>query len=429
MAASIIKDYAEFSGQSESEIVDKVMNFKEFTMEDFNNSDSQFDFYHTSKTYIYDLLGAHPDMDGPIKKINMFLPGVLDYIKQHPGNKFLEFGGGIGDICQTVASWGKDVTYVDIASHITDFALWRFKKYNVELNVQIIPQESFELLDTYDFIYQDAVLEHLTPAQQTSYTAQLARHLNEDGVFVMIVDLVGESEDMPMHFNVDIVQVHNELDKEGLTCYYGRNQFASVWMKHTENKGSEKMREYNSVDGWFSECDVRDYRAIASKYPGGNFVEIGCWKGRSLSSVMPELLNSGYQKIYAVDHWLGSENERSGPHLEATQHDIFPIFKQNLAECGFDGKYIPVRMPSLEAAPHFQNEFFDVVFIDANHTYEEVRKDVLAWLPKVKKGGTLCGHDGSDPNVVRALNETLGDKWSLVGTEGGTTAMVWSHTK
>jgi phospholipid N-methyltransferase len=231
MSGSIVHDYAEFSQQSVNDIVNKIVKFQELSIEDFKNSDSQFDFYANSKNYIYDLLGGHPDMDGPIQKINKFLPGVLDYIKEHPGKKFLELGGGIGDICHTISSWGKEVTYMDIESHITEFARWRFKKYNVDVNMKIIPQDSFELTETYDFIYQDAVLEHLTPVQQVSYTSKLAKNLNLNGVFVMVVDLSGESENMPMHYNVDIVKVHKAIIDEGLTCYYGLNTFASVWMR------------------------------------------------------------------------------------------------------------------------------------------------------------------------------------------------------
>jgi SAM-dependent methyltransferase len=233
MSGSIVHDYAEFSQQSVEDIVNKIVNFQELSIEDFKNSESQFDFYANSKNYIYDLLGGHPDMSGPIQKINKFLPGVLDYIKNHPGETFLELGGGIGDICQIISSWGKKVTYMDIESHITEFARWRFKKYNVDVTMKIIPQDSLQLTETYDFIYQDAVLEHLTPEQQVSYSAELARYLNPDGVFVMIVDLSGESENMPMHYNVDIVRVHKAISQEGLTCYHGLNTFASVWMRTT----------------------------------------------------------------------------------------------------------------------------------------------------------------------------------------------------
>lgn len=232
----LVHDYSEFSGISVDTIVDRIINFRNLNVEDFNEKGSHHDFYSQSKTYIYDLLSAHSDMKGPKTKINNFLPGVLDYIREHPGKKFLEFGGGIGDICQLMVEWGgKDVTYVDIDTHISEFAQWRFKKYSIPMTVNIIPQDSFELKENYDFIYQDAVLEHLTPEQQISYTKELASHITEGGVFVMIVDLSGEADDMPMHYNVNINTVHDTISTEGLQCHYGLYQFASVWTKPQTN--------------------------------------------------------------------------------------------------------------------------------------------------------------------------------------------------
>ncbi len=53
----------------------------------------------------------------------------------------------------------------------------------------------------------------------------------------------------------------------------------------------------------------------------------------------------------------------------------------------------------------------DVCWIDAGHTEEEVDADIKAWLPKVKKGGIISGHDYL-PNtwmgVVAAVDKTFG---------------------
>jgi 2-polyprenyl-3-methyl-5-hydroxy-6-metoxy-1,4-benzoquinol methylase len=229
---SIVQDYAEFSGQDIYDIFEKMNTFHELNTADFVVRGDVHKFYEDSNTYIYDLLTAHADLGGVANKLNKFIGGFMHNIKTHPGKKFLEFGGGIGDFCQIMATWGeKDVTYIDIQSHTTDFARWRFAKYNVPVKVQIIPQEDFELTDTYDIIFQDAVLEHLPPAKQLSYTRKLCEAVQPNGLFIMIVDLSGENPDMPMHYNVNINLVHDVIKECGFENNVGFGQFASVWTK------------------------------------------------------------------------------------------------------------------------------------------------------------------------------------------------------
>lgn len=57
----------------------------------------------------------------------------------------------------------------------------------------------------------------------------------------------------------------------------------------------------------------------------------------------------------------------------------------------------------------FEDGWFDYVYIDSDHTYEAVKKDIELWWPKVKEGGILAGHDYNTFNklygVVTAVNE------------------------
>jgi hypothetical protein len=91
----------------------------------------------------------------------------------------------------------------------------------------------------------------------------------------------------------------------------------------------------------------------------------------------------------------------------AKQEDILEIFKQNTKE--FKNLKI-VQKESLEAAKDVLDSSIDFIFIDAGHTYEEVKADILAWLPKVKPGGMLAGDDYL-PNtwmgVVQAVDELV----------------------
>lgn len=64
-----------------------------------------------------------------------------------------------------------------------------------------------------------------------------------------------------------------------------------------------------------------------------------------------------------------------------------------------------VRKSSLEGAALYPDNYFDWVYVDANHLYDPVMEDLKAWYPKVKKGGYLCGHDYSDAPRILAKGD------------------------
>jgi predicted O-methyltransferase YrrM len=49
----------------------------------------------------------------------------------------------------------------------------------------------------------------------------------------------------------------------------------------------------------------------------------------------------------------------------------------------------------------------DLVFIDANHGYEFVKKDIIKYTPKLKPTGLLTGHDIDYPGVNKAVREMI----------------------
>lgn len=68
--------------------------------------------------------------------------------------------------------------------------------------------------------------------------------------------------------------------------------------------------------------------------------------------------------------------------------------------------------------PHGQ---FDMIFLDANHTYESVKQDIEMWYPRVKTGGVFATHDyghGDFPGVKSAVDEVLGPMPNVVVTLG-----------
>ena len=72
---------------------------------------------------------------------------------------------------------------------------------------------------------------------------------------------------------------------------------------------------------------------------------------------------------------------------------------------------------SYEISNLFKDNAYDFIYIDADHKYESVIKDVELYLPKLKKGGIIGGHDYcpySWPDVIKAVDESIGEPDSVV---------------
>lgn len=132
-----------------------------------------------------------------------------------------------------------------------------------------------------------------------------------------------------------------------------------------------------------------------------SIAEIGSWKGRSTHA----LLSGCKGTVTAIDHFMGSSDVKDGTH--GIQDDsVFEQFKKNTAGVG----HLEVnRKSSLEAAKDYEGKSFDMVFIDAGHTYDEVVADIRAWKDKARF--VLSGHDYAKewPEVMKAVNDELGE--------------------
>lgn len=73
-----------------------------------------------------------------------------------------------------------------------------------------------------------------------------------------------------------------------------------------------------------------------------------------------------------------------------------------------------IQLTSDRATPIWKPEEFDFVWIDGDHSYEQVKRDIQNYLPFVKKGGFIGGHDFGPTacgcGVIMAVNEIFGNK-------------------
>ena len=115
-------------------------------------------------------------------------------------------------------------------------------------------------------------------------------------------------------------------------------------------------------------------------------VEVGTFKGEFSKTI----LSQWHGKLYMVDVWNKIEN-----YDDKNNHDhtvgIYNECIKNTSE--FYERSFMLRMTSEEGSKLFQNNSLDFVYIDANHSYDGFMADLNFWVPKVKPGGLISGHD------------------------------------
>ena len=153
--------------------------------------------------------------------------------------------------------------------------------------------------------------------------------------------------------------------------------------------------KFDGIEGYFTWPML--YTDMVRKFPNDSvFVELGVFKGRSLYFLLDQIKKQNKSiKVTGIDFYKAlseyTYNETIANLSEFTNYDI-------------------LNMDSVVASGMFEDNSVDFIFIDAGHTYEEVFSDIVAWLPKMKKGSIMAGHDynatnkpGGYPGVQRAV--------------------------
>lgn len=133
-------------------------------------------------------------------------------------------------------------------------------------------------------------------------------------------------------------------------------------------------------------------------------IEIGCYAGESTQA----LVNSGaFKKFYCIDPWeMGYDpaDIAGDEHIFEAEQVFDSRFKDNPA-------VIKIKKKSHDAVGMFEDESIDFIYIDGNHQYQAVKQDLEDYVPKIKQGGIIAGHDylyKPMPGVTKAVDEFFG---------------------
>jgi len=162
-----------------------------------------------------------------------------------------------------------------------------------------------------------------------------------------------------------------------------------------------------TIGGWMSEKELLWLATQAQKYR--RIVEFGSYFGRSTRALADNLMEDG--EIWAIDPWGGNYYLESGEVLKTVDTYVMPYFLQNLQDHIIMNRVIPVRGFSYSFKCPYYDSLMDMVFIDGDHRYNTVKRDINKGLELLRTGGMLCGHDYDHvlwTGVKKAVDELLG---------------------
>jgi len=157
-------------------------------------------------------------------------------------------------------------------------------------------------------------------------------------------------------------------------------------------------------------------------------VEIGVLYGGFAEEII-RIINP--RELVLVDPFTQSDSRygKDGLHTAySTETDYQELIRKFDGEI-MSGRVKVVRLFSYHAVEHLVDSDYDFIYIDASHLYHDVKRDLNDWLPKLKRGGVIAGHDYVDYpefGVIKAVDEFIeehGFEMTIFNTEGGDWAL------
>ena len=153
----------------------------------------------------------------------------------------------------------------------------------------------------------------------------------------------------------------------------------------------------------------RIWKPFMEKYDCQIICEVGVQEGRNFFL----MIEHNPKLAVAIDPW--KDDGVVSRNASLYEQENLDNQYESIVALSKEKKFVKVlRKYSFEAVNDFADNYFDMVYIDADHTYEAVLKDIKDWYPKVKRGRFLVGDDyinvkklksGLRFGVIKAVNE------------------------
>lgn len=142
---------------------------------------------------------------------------------------------------------------------------------------------------------------------------------------------------------------------------------------------------YRLADNWYNNVNVNEHKSRPI-----NYLEIGTFYGGNLLSVANSYGAHPDSKLYCIDPW---EDYEEYPEYKGKQEYTYNTFIKNVEKSGVNDKIVVKRGYSNTVIPTFEDNFFDIIYIDGNHEPDYVLEDAVLSFRKLKIGGFMIFDD------------------------------------
>ncbi|WP_075352589.1 class I SAM-dependent methyltransferase [Algoriphagus marinus] len=164
-------------------------------------------------------------------------------------------------------------------------------------------------------------------------------------------------------------------------------------IKENNKKASSQIPKFNLEKKLIANAQLLLNREeLLKKMPKSSIVaELGVDEGKFSESILNICKP---KKLHLVDLWGSSR------YNEGKKNDVKQKFKDQI-----DSGQVEINLGySTEVGGQFEDEYFDWIYIDTDHSYKTTILELEVWSKKIKPDGIIAGHDfiiGNWDGIVR----------------------------
>jgi 2-polyprenyl-3-methyl-5-hydroxy-6-metoxy-1,4-benzoquinol methylase/glycosyltransferase involved in cell wall biosynthesis len=204
-----VRELAEYTRITEQDIFKRIRSVYSQQIREWKGiigdkltDDKVNEFYRNTDSYLFDLVQFNYENSHYMQLTEEVFSFCASLNRERGGLKIIDFGGGIGSqmISLSVLK-GAELSYADIPGKTFEYAKWRFRRRQIEIDMIDASKEDFLADRMYDVVITLDVIEHLVSPETT--VGYLAKHINPGGYLVVLTSFIDNNGEAGWHLNVD----------------------------------------------------------------------------------------------------------------------------------------------------------------------------------------------------------------------------------